>query len=67
MRETRSEGDSLRLYVDDGPRALPWLIAFLESRQVALETVSLSQPSLDDVFLEQTGRSLRDAGQAEGA
>ncbi len=67
VREARSEGDSLRLYVDDGPRALPGLIAFLESQRVALEAVSLTQPSLDDVFLKQTGRSLRDAGPTEGA
>jgi ABC-2 type transport system ATP-binding protein len=67
VREARSEGDSLRLYVDDGPRALPGLIAFLDSQRVVLEAVSLSQPSLDDVFLKQTGRSLRDAGPTEGA
>jgi hypothetical protein len=30
---------------------------------VALEAVSLAAPSLDDVFLQQTGRSLRDAGK----
>jgi hypothetical protein len=26
-----------------------------------VDTVSLSEPSLDDVFLRRTGRSLRDA------
>ncbi len=66
VREARLEGDALRLYVDDGARALPQLFSLLEARHVAVDSVSLSQPSLDDVFLEQTGRSLRDAGREEG-
>jgi len=60
VREARREGDAIRLYVDDGAAALPQLFALLGERQVAVESASVSQPSLDDVFLEQTGRSLRD-------
>jgi ABC-2 type transport system ATP-binding protein len=67
VREARGEGDAVRLYVDDGGKALPQLIALLEARHVEIESVWLSQPSLDDVFLEKTGRSLRDAGETQGA
>lgn len=66
VREARIEGETIRLYVEDGSKALPKIITLLETREVAIETVSLSQPSLDDVFLMQTGRSLRDAGKTEG-
>jgi ABC-2 type transport system ATP-binding protein len=66
VREARTEGEDIRLYVDDGTQALPKIFALLESKKVALDTVSLSQPSLDDVFLKQTGRSLRDAGNHKG-
>jgi ABC-2 type transport system ATP-binding protein len=66
VREARREGDTVRLYVHDGARVLPQVFALLEARRVRVESVSLSQPSLDDVFLEQTGRSLRDAGANEG-
>lgn len=62
VREIRSEGESLRLYVDDGALCLPKIFNLLEKHKVALDMVSLMQPSLDDVFLKQTGRSLRDAG-----
>jgi len=62
VREARLEGEDVRLYVDDGAQALPKIFALLEAKNISLETVSLSQPSLDDVFLKQTGRSLRDAG-----
>ena len=61
------EDDAVRLYVNDGTQALPQLFALLESERVVVEAVSLSQPSLDDVFLLQTGRSLRDATQNVGA
>lgn len=57
------EDDAVRLYVRDGAQALPQLFALLEGARVVVEAVSLSQPSLDDVFLLQTGRSLRDAAQ----
>jgi len=66
VRNGQVEGDALRLYVDDGPSALPQLFALLEAHNVAIDSVSLSEPSLDDVFLRQTGRSLRDAGRSEG-
>ncbi|WP_040949975.1 daunorubicin resistance protein DrrA family ABC transporter ATP-binding protein [Gorillibacterium massiliense] len=61
--EARVEGDTLYLYVSDGAKTLPKLFTELEAAQVQAETVALSQPSLDDVFLKQTGRSLRDTGK----
>jgi ABC-2 type transport system ATP-binding protein len=63
VKEARIEGDALRLYVQDGAKALPKVISLLDVKHVELEALSLSQPSLDDVFLMQTGRSLRDAHQ----
>jgi ABC-2 type transport system ATP-binding protein len=66
VREISEEGDSIRLYVDDGTQALPKIFSLMEKNSVVLENVSLSQPSLDDVFLKQTGRSLRDGENANG-
>jgi len=65
VEEARIEGETIRLSVGDGGQALPAIVARLQSDGVPLETVSLSAPSLDDVFLRQTGRSLRDAGKGE--
>jgi ABC-2 type transport system ATP-binding protein len=67
VKEARIEGDTVRLYVENGSQALPKIITLLETKKVVVENVSLSQPSLDDVFLMQTGRSLRDTGLTEGA
>lgn len=63
VNESRVDGETAFLYVSDGAKALPVLFDFLKERQIELDTISLSEPSLDDVFLKQTGRSLRDTGK----
>jgi ABC-2 type transport system ATP-binding protein len=40
---------------------MPAILRALDSAGLELRTIALSRPSLDDVFLRQTGRSLRDA------
>ncbi|HEX2143703.1 MAG TPA: ATP-binding cassette domain-containing protein [Glycomyces sp.] len=50
----------LRMYVDDGPAALPELLRALDGKDIAPASIELHRPSLDDVFLKQTGRSLRE-------
>jgi ABC-2 type transport system ATP-binding protein len=65
------EGNTLRLYVEDGPAALPQLLRLMDGAGIGIASMSLSEPTLDDVFLRQTGRSLRDGegapiGKAKG-
>ena len=62
VREVSIEGDQLRLYVEEGSTALPQIMRILDGARIGLRSVSLSEPTLDDVFLRETGRSLRDAG-----
>jgi len=62
VRELTTDGDQLRLYVEDGSAALPGLLRLLDAEHIALKSISLSEPTLDDVFLHRTGHSLRDAG-----
>jgi ABC-2 type transport system ATP-binding protein len=52
----------LRLYVDDGSTAIPQLLEVLHERTLRATTIELRQPSLDDVFLAKTGRSMRETG-----
>ena len=61
---TSADDDQLRCYVDDGAAALPELLRLLDAEHIGLRSISLSEPTLDDVFLAKTGRSLRDAGPA---
>jgi ABC-2 type transport system ATP-binding protein len=65
VSEVSAGGDGeLRCYVEDGAAALPEILRLLDGAQIALRQISLSEPTLDDVFLAKTGRSLRDAGPA---
>jgi ABC-2 type transport system ATP-binding protein len=57
--ETYDEG--VRLFVDDGAVAIPQILRSLDAAGVPLGTVELHRPSLDDVFLTKTGRSLRES------
>ena len=56
------DGAEVRLRVHDGSAVLPAVLGMLQARGVDVESVNLARPSLDDVFLARTGRSLRDAG-----
>jgi ABC-2 type transport system ATP-binding protein len=67
VRELTAEDGQVRLYVDDGGAALPQLIRLLDARGIGIRSISMSEPTLDDVFLRQTGRSLRDEGKAGGS
>jgi ABC-2 type transport system ATP-binding protein len=60
VREISASGDQLRLYVEDGSAALPQLLRILDRERIGVRSMNLSEPTLDDVFLRQTGRSLRD-------
>ncbi|WP_025272881.1 daunorubicin resistance protein DrrA family ABC transporter ATP-binding protein [Haloglycomyces albus] len=50
----------IRLYVEDGAEAVPTMLRLLDKADIAPASIELHRPSLDDVFLKQTGRSLRE-------
>ena len=60
VREAGSEDGRLRLYVERGEVAMPAILRLLDGAGLQLQTLELHRPSLDDVFLRQTGRSLRE-------
>jgi ABC-2 type transport system ATP-binding protein len=63
--EKHDLGTSLQLYVDRGDEALPEILRIVGQGNYPAKSVSLTRPSLDDVFLKLTGRSLRgDGGQS---
>ena len=52
--------NSVYLTIKDGERVMPDLLRSLDAKNLEAQTVTLSRPSLDDVFLKYTGRSLRE-------
>ncbi|HKR68897.1 MAG TPA: ATP-binding cassette domain-containing protein [Streptosporangiaceae bacterium] len=62
VRQASADGNVVRARVADGPRTLPAVLAGVEGAGVPVLSVSVAQPSLDDVYLHHAGRSF---GQAE--
>jgi ABC-2 type transport system ATP-binding protein len=60
VREASHEDGVVRLYVDEGEVAVPQLLRLLDGAGFEPTSIALHKPSLDDVFLRQTGRSLRE-------
>jgi ABC-2 type transport system ATP-binding protein len=56
--EVTIEGRSLRARTDDGSAAVPAVLQALEAGGVRVASVTIARPSLDDVYLRHTGRSL---------
>jgi len=60
VREAGVEEGVVRLYVERGEEAMPVILRLLDAAGLKLMTIDLHRPSLDDVFLRKTGRSLRE-------
>ena len=60
VREIVLTDQTLRLTVEHGKQTLITLMRALDSAGVPLASIQLSRPTLDDVFLKMTGRSLRE-------
>jgi len=60
VREAGLDDGLVRLFVDKGEEAVPQVLRLLDSHGLAPSTMDLHRPSLDDVFLKKTGRSLRE-------
>ncbi len=52
--------DRLTVHYDGGQHNLLNLLDYLKSRSISFNRVFSEQPTLNDVFLEITGRQLRD-------
>jgi ABC-2 type transport system ATP-binding protein len=55
------EARALRARADSGARAVPAVLAALEAEGVKVASVTVSRPSLDDVYLRYAGRSFNEA------
>ena len=60
VKETCADKEFVFLIVDKGSTALPQVFEILKSKNITCKSISVAKPTLDDVFLKKTGRSLRD-------
>jgi ABC-2 type transport system ATP-binding protein len=59
VHETKLDGRLLRSRVENGGTAVPGILSALEGRGIPVASVTVSRPSLDDVYLHYTGRDFR--------
>jgi ABC-2 type transport system ATP-binding protein len=57
-----AERDALALFVENGAASIAEIVRRLDAADIEVGAISVSRPSLDDVFLEATGRRLEGAG-----
>ncbi len=62
--EALTDERTLVARVEDGGRALPGILAALDAAGVGVAAVSVSRPSLDDVYLHYTGRDFESEDRA---
>lgn len=60
VRSAEVVGESVELQVVGADKVLPQVITAAAARTVAVRSASSTRPTLDDVFLSLTGRSLRE-------
>ncbi len=59
VKQVESVDGRLAVKVADGGGAAPELMRNLQEQGISVRNVTVSQPSLDDVFLKHTGRQIR--------
>ncbi|MEN5074512.1 ATP-binding cassette domain-containing protein [Isoptericola cucumis] len=62
--DVTADGRTLRARAAAGATALPALLAALDAAGLDVRAAGLSRPTLDDVYLARTGRSLEEAHRA---
>jgi ABC-2 type transport system ATP-binding protein len=64
LRELEETDAGMLLYVERGEEVLPDVLRLLDQTGAGVKTVTLARPTLEDVFLRLTGRSLREEQSA---
>jgi ABC-2 type transport system ATP-binding protein len=62
-----AEPDALALYLEDGAGSIAAIVRCLDREDIRVGAIAVSRPSLDDVFLQATGRRLEGAEEAKAA
>jgi ABC-2 type transport system ATP-binding protein len=60
VREVTDVDQGLNVVVQDGGSSVPHVLHALDNASLPVEQLSLSKPTLDEVFMKYTGHSIRD-------
>jgi ABC-2 type transport system ATP-binding protein len=60
VKDVSTNGTVVTVFTTGGEQLTPQIFQQANSLEIKIETISLTKPTLDDVFLSHTGRELRD-------
>ena len=60
VKKTEKHDEDLTVGVEKGDEKIPLIIEMAQKINVKIKSISVRQPTLDDVFLSYTGRTIRD-------
>jgi len=60
IKKVKQHDSSLTLGVERGDEKIPIIIEIAQSLNIKIKSISVRKPTLDDVFLSYTGRTMRD-------
>jgi ABC-2 type transport system ATP-binding protein len=60
VKEVKKNGNEYRIKAEAGEEASPQIMDLIRSRGLHVTKISLTKPSLDEAYLELTGRTLRE-------
>jgi ABC-2 type transport system ATP-binding protein len=64
VKEVKKEDDSYRVKAEFGEVTAPFVIEALRSKGYTVTKLSLTEPTLNEVYLEYTGKSMRDTEES---
>jgi len=67
VKEVKKENGTYRVKAESGQVTAPLIIEALRNKGYAVSKLSLMEPTLNDVYLEYTGKSMRDAEESPEA
>jgi ABC-2 type transport system ATP-binding protein len=62
-----ADSDGLALYLPDGAGSIAEIVRRLDRESIRVDSIAVARPTLDDVFLQATGRRLEGAKEAPAA
>lgn len=65
VRSAVIAGGEVKMTVESAHTLLPQVVGIAAANKIFIESISLQEPQLDDVFLHYTGRALREGGGRE--
>jgi ABC-2 type transport system ATP-binding protein len=60
VNKINKDGSKLTLFASNGPEVIPKIFHISSKLNIKITSISLTQPTLDDVFISYTGHEIRD-------